>query len=102
LRFRTCSQTSDSLVDARSVEGDPVSIRRSSSRNAGTSPYTRDVPVCACSDEETESGEEAMTERLVPAEARWLALGLNVLLLLVEALFLIPRWVGEEEIAMVS
>ncbi len=43
-----------------------------------------------------------MTERPFPAEARWLAVGLNVLLLLVEALFLIPRWVGEDEIVMVS
>src|SRR5689334_11295658 len=43
-----------------------------------------------------------MTERPFPAQARWLAVGLNVLLLLVEALFLIPRWVGEDEIGMVS
>jgi hypothetical protein len=42
-----------------------------------------------------------MTERPFPAEARWLAVGLNVLLLLVEGLFLIPRWVGEDEIVMV-
>ena len=43
-----------------------------------------------------------MTERPFPAAARWLAVGLNVLLLLVEAIFLIPRCVGEDEIAMVS
>jgi uncharacterized membrane protein len=43
-----------------------------------------------------------VTERPFPASARWLAVGLNVLLLLVEALYLIPRWVGEDEIAMVS
>jgi len=43
-----------------------------------------------------------VSERPFPAAARWLAVGLNVLLLLVEALFLIPRWVGEDEIAMVA
>ena len=43
-----------------------------------------------------------MNERSFPTAARWLAVGLNVLLLLVEALFLVPRWVGEDEIAMVS
>jgi hypothetical protein len=43
-----------------------------------------------------------VNERPLPAAAGWLAVGLNVLLLLVEALFLIPRWVGEDEIAMVS
>ena len=43
-----------------------------------------------------------MSERQFTAAARWLAVGLNVLVLLVEALFLIPRWVGEDEIAMVS
>ncbi|HXD18339.1 MAG TPA: hypothetical protein VN654_15105 [Vicinamibacterales bacterium] len=41
-------------------------------------------------------------ERPFPAAARWLAVGLNVLLLLVEVFFLIPRWVGQDEIAMVS
>jgi hypothetical protein len=41
-------------------------------------------------------------ERPFPAAARWLAVGLNVLLLLVEGLFLIPRSVGEDEIVMVS
>ena len=43
-----------------------------------------------------------MNERPLPAAARWLAVGLNVLLLLVEALFLTPRWVGDDEIAMVA
>ena len=43
-----------------------------------------------------------MNERPLPTGARWLAVGLNVLSLLVEALLLIPRWVGEDEIAMVS
>jgi hypothetical protein len=47
-------------------------------------------------------GEEAVSDRPLPAAARWLAAGLNVLLLLVETLFLIPRWVGDDEIVMVS
>ena len=50
----------------------------------------------------TRADEYGRTEQPVPVAIRWAAVALNVLLLLVEALFLIPRWVGDDEIAMVS
>jgi len=43
-----------------------------------------------------------VSQRPFPAAARWLAAGLNVLLLLVEVVYLIPRWVGDDEIVMVT
>lgn len=47
-------------------------------------------------------GDQRRDEQPVPIPARWAAVTLNVLLLLVEALFLIPRWVGDDEVVMVS
>jgi len=44
----------------------------------------------------------SVTKTPFPTAVRWLAVGLNVLLLVVESVFLIPRWVGEDELAMVS
>jgi hypothetical protein len=51
---------------------------------------------------EAEGAEEAVSDRPFPALARWLAAGLNILLLSVEVGYLIPRWVGDDEIVMVT